>query len=324
MHPGPGAPVIRSHQAKQPYNTSQASSASAFGDCLVVEVKIAGVRTDCLLDTGSEVTTIREFYFREHLGKSALSSANWVQLTAANGLEIPLLGCLEAEVECMGKTVGRKCIFVLKDESPHIDEMKGLPGILGMNVLSELKDLFGATEGMKKMNKYQGTEAKVHRVLANIRQEAGSLGRNDRIGYVKVAGRETVTIPPLSERILEGRCGVSSKANCPVLVGATSGVSLPKSLLVANVLAKATGGRVPIRVMNSSERPVRPKPRSRIAVVYKPQDVLQKELVEFEENEGVLHVKAVKTTQIQPEGADTEPLPVPVKVNLEIPPSAIS
>ena len=200
MHPSPGDPVIRRHFAKQSYNTPQTPSASVFGNCVIVEVTIAGVKTDCLLDTGSEVTTIRESHFTEYFGKSALSSANWVQLTAANGLEIPLLGCLEAELECMGKTVGRKCVFVLKDESPNVEGMKGPPGILGMNVLSELKDLFVATDGMKKMDKYRGTEAKVHRVLANIRKEAGSLGQSDRIGYVKVAGRETVIIPPLSER----------------------------------------------------------------------------------------------------------------------------
>lgn len=139
-HPSPDAPVIRSHLAMQSNNTPGALNESAFGNCLAVEVKIAGVKADCLLDTGSEVTTIRESYFREHFGEATLSSANRVQLTAANGLEIPLLGCLEAEVECMGKTVGRKCIFVLKDENPDVEEMKGLPGILGMNVLGELKE----------------------------------------------------------------------------------------------------------------------------------------------------------------------------------------
>ena len=78
-------------------------------------MKIAGVKTNCLLDTGSEVTT---YYFKEHFGDLTLSSAHWVQLTAANGLEIPLLGCLEADIECTGKTVNTKCVFVLKDNCP--------------------------------------------------------------------------------------------------------------------------------------------------------------------------------------------------------------
>lgn len=70
-----------------------------------------------------------------------------------------------------------------------------------------------------------------------------------------------MTILPLSECILEGHCRVPPKTIFKVLVQATSGVSLPKSLLVANVLTKALGGRVPVRVLNFSEKPVRLKPR---------------------------------------------------------------
>ncbi|KAL2086778.1 hypothetical protein ACEWY4_017837 [Coilia grayii] len=314
---GPGVSIVTSHLARQSTDVSSGSNQSAFGDCLAVDVRIAGVRTKCLLDTGSEVTTIRESYFKEHFGECALSSANWVQLTAANGLEIPLLGCLEAEVECMGENVGKKCVFVLKDKSPDVGDMKGLPGILGMNVLSELTDLFVVADGVKKMNKYRGAEGKVHRVLANIRREAGALGHSGRIGYVKVAGRESVTIPPFSERILEGRCGVPLKTSHQVLLEATSGASLPKSLLVANVLARTTGGRVPVRVLNSSQKPVRLKPRSRVAVVYRPQEVLPKELVEFEERDGALHVKVIKHDQALVEKSHPEQLPVPVQVKLE-------
>lgn len=67
---------------------------SAFGDCSTVDVKIAGVPTKCLLDTGSKVTTILESNFKQHFREREiqLSSANWVRLTAANGLHIPVLG----------------------------------------------------------------------------------------------------------------------------------------------------------------------------------------------------------------------------------------
>lgn len=314
IRPGPSSPAVRSHRATQP---SGALKGGAFGNCLTVGVMIAGVLTECLLDTGSEVTTIRESFFHEHFDKSDLSSAHWVQLTAANGLDIPLLGCLEADVDCMGKSVGRKCIFVLKDDSPNAEEMKGLPGILGMNVLSDLKDFLGYREGLKKMNKYRGTEAQVHRVLADIRRDTGARSQCGRIGYVKVAGRQEVTIPPLSERVLEGRCGVPSRASCQVLVEASSGVSLPKSLLVANVLAKTTDGRVPVRVLNSSPRPVTLKPRTRLAVAYQPQEVLPKELVEFEERGEILHVKAVESVSALDPNCPSTQLPVPVQVDLQ-------
>lgn len=85
----------------------------------------------------------------------------------------------------------------------------------------------------------------------------------------------------------------------------------------ANVLAKPADGKVPVRVLNSSEKPVKLPPRCRIASLSKPQEVLQKELVEFEEKEGTLHVKAVQQHQVNVEINTTEQLPVPVQINLE-------
>ncbi len=129
---------------------------SAFGDCLTVEGKIAGVKTKCLFDTGSEVSTISESHFRQHFGeqKLKLSSACWVKLTAANRLDIPLLGCLQTDVECLRKVLPRKCIFVLTDTIPDVKEMKGMSGIIGMNILNEIQSLFISAEGIEKVDKY--------------------------------------------------------------------------------------------------------------------------------------------------------------------------
>ncbi|KAL1260059.1 hypothetical protein QQF64_007886 [Cirrhinus molitorella] len=316
----PGPSVIRSHTADcNTENVSKSLCESTFGDCLTIEVKIAGISTICLLDTGSEVTTITESHFKNHFGEVVLSSANWVRLTAANGLDIPITGCLEADVECMGKTLHSKCVFVIKESESSTTELKGLPGIIGMNVLSELKDLFMTTEDMKKMDRYSYgfKEAKVQQVLANLKMQTEALSCGEKIGFVKVAGKQAITIPPFSECVLEGCCRIPPKVSCQVLVEASSNVSLPKSVLIANVLAKTADGKVPVRVLNSSERPVKLPPRCRIAVLSKPQEVVPKELVEFEEKEDALYVKAVQQCQVKVEASTTEQLPVPVHINLE-------
>lgn len=92
---------------------------STFGDCLTVDMKIAGVHTRCLLYTGLEFTTIAESHFKQHFGEQEiqLSSANWVQLNAANGLDIPVLGCLQEDIECMGKVLSGKCVFATSEAS---------------------------------------------------------------------------------------------------------------------------------------------------------------------------------------------------------------
>ncbi|KAI5609495.1 hypothetical protein C0J50_9467, partial [Silurus asotus] len=294
----PGPSLIRCHTAEwMADDTAEKLKDSAFGDCLVVDVKIAGVRTKCLLDTGSEVSTISESHFKEHFGeqKLKLSSACWVKLTAANGLDIPVLGCLQADVECLGKMLPGKCIFVLNDTSSDVKEMKA--------------------EGMKKVNKYsRQDEAQVRRVLARVEKE---VGRDGRIGYVKIAGKQAVTIPPRCEKVLEGRCGVSSRIMSQVLVEPAAGASLPKGLLVAHVLARTEDGKVPVRMVNLSKKTVRLAPRSRVASVYRPKEVITKEVLEFQEGDGVLHGKEMARENGPVDETTLAQLPVPVEVNSE-------
>lgn len=297
----------------------ESSPNSAFGDCFTIDVLINGVKTSCLLDTGSEVTTISESYFREHFEatESALSPAKWVRLTAANGIEIPVVGCLEADIECMGKLLPGRCVFVLKDSCSSALEKKTVSGILGMNVIGGLKGLFTDFKDIKKLNRgscHTG-EANLSRVLATIQEEEKCVGPNGRIGYVKVAGRHAVTIPPRSEKIIEGRCRIPPKVKCKVLVEACTQASLPRGLLVANVLAQADGGKVPVRLLNSSEKSVTLFPRSRVAELSRPDEIVQKQVVMLEEVNGGLYVREISHNVQSTE--EIGPLSVPVQANLE-------
>ena len=64
----------------------------AIGKCPVVNVKLGNTAASCLLDTGSQVSTITDEFFRKHLLGNEdimLSTSGWLKITAANGLEIP-------------------------------------------------------------------------------------------------------------------------------------------------------------------------------------------------------------------------------------------
>lgn len=64
----------------------------AVGTCPVVEMKIGGVATHCLLDTGSQVSTVTTGFFREHFCDregDMLSTTGWLKLMAENGFDIP-------------------------------------------------------------------------------------------------------------------------------------------------------------------------------------------------------------------------------------------
>lgn len=66
--------------------------------CPMVDLKIRGVLVSCLLDTGSQVSTITEGFFQEYLfgnERNVLSTSGWLKITAVKGLDIPCLGYLE-------------------------------------------------------------------------------------------------------------------------------------------------------------------------------------------------------------------------------------
>ncbi|XP_029766793.1 uncharacterized protein LOC113406182 [Terrapene carolina triunguis] len=297
----------------------------AFGDCLTVDITIAGVRTRCLIDTGSEITTISESYFRNCLKERDLTMHNtrFVQLTAANGLAIPVVGCLEADVGYMGRTIPGKCIFILKDTASGKTLMENrVPGILGMNIIRELKELLLVGEGTQEMNRHgqPRKDATLKRVLAQVERHGRFPGPTGQIGYVKVAGRQKVVIPPWSEKIIDGRCRVPSDFDgYRVLVEPTPGASLPNGLLVANVLANASKGKVPVRLLNSSNKAIKLWPRTRVAEVHRPEGVVPPVGVALEENGDELRVTEVKkgkqviTSQAAPDGE----LPIPVQVDLQ-------
>ena len=76
-------------------------------------MKLEGVHVRCLLDSGSQVSTITESFFNKHFRhrRSELLDTNkWITLTAANGLEIPYIGYLELEFEAQGVTIPKRGI----------------------------------------------------------------------------------------------------------------------------------------------------------------------------------------------------------------------
>lgn len=106
---------------------------------------MGGVQVPCLIDTGSMVSTVTESFFAanfESLGQERLRSCHWLQLRAANGLEIPYLGYLELNIELCGKSMPDCGVLVVRD--PPGGTASVVPGVLGMNVIGKCyKELFG-------------------------------------------------------------------------------------------------------------------------------------------------------------------------------------
>ena len=93
-------------------------------------IKIGGVDIEATYDTGSQVTTVTESFFRKHLG-GELSEHQWFRLTAANGLNIPLAGYVVADVTVGDEVISEAVIMVTKDPPVQPE----CPCLLGMNII---------------------------------------------------------------------------------------------------------------------------------------------------------------------------------------------
>ena len=106
----------------------------AVGECVVWKISVNGRSLDALVDTGSQVTTVRESWVKRHLPETNASNLYSFQLTAANGGVIPTVGFLLANVEVKGELVTNCPVMIVKD----VPGDRQPPCLLGMNLLSKL------------------------------------------------------------------------------------------------------------------------------------------------------------------------------------------
>lgn len=102
----------------------------AVGTCPEAWVTIDGVGMKCLLDTGAQVSTITETFYRRHMSQGELVDINnFLRVSAANGQDIPYLGYIECNLEALGHSFKNMGFLVVKDptETPCVNGNERYP-----------------------------------------------------------------------------------------------------------------------------------------------------------------------------------------------------
>ena len=172
----------------------------------IANVKLGGVLVPCLLDFGSEVSTITEScFFNDNFrpkGINLLSTSGWLTLTAANGLNIPYIGYLELDVETLGITIPKRGILVVKDSQDSVTRKRKqeVPGLLGMNVIEQVR------REIKDRRHLKDTTSEWADAL-QLSSERATTAR----GFAKVSGKHPVQIPAGSSCCHGCRDGMESE-----------------------------------------------------------------------------------------------------------------
>lgn len=204
---------------------------------------MGGVIVPCLVDTGSMVTTITESIFKEKFelwGGDKLKSCNWLQLTAANGLDIPYVGYFELDVEVLGKVIQKRGVLVVKDT---VNPKLGVSGILGMNVIKGCYEkLFGEYgPSLFESSPFSRAPTQWQQALQHCHQ-AQIKATPSRSSTVRVRGGRVSRIPAGTMKLIPTTCSRHHVGLGTVALFEPPQSGLPAGLLASTAVVTLTHG----------------------------------------------------------------------------------
>lgn len=107
-------------------------------------VQVEGQLSRCLLDTGSQITTMSSSFYHNRLSHIKLNNiGDLLQVEAANGTTVPYLGYVEVELFFPGSlpSVIAPMIRGLVLIVPDTNYNRKVPLVIGMNIIAELLEL---------------------------------------------------------------------------------------------------------------------------------------------------------------------------------------
>ncbi|CAG2190482.1 unnamed protein product [Mytilus edulis] len=216
------------------------------GKCPTVSAYVAGFKVNCLVDTGSTVTTVTESFYNRFLRRCTdLQTDITFNLKGANGTCIPYIGYVEVDIDIMGQRLPNRGVLIVKDP---IDSYTQDYGNQYSEQVTEIAENFKLRELFKACDKNEHCNT---------------------IGFVKLCSNSPVRIPANSVIILNG-----TGPNLPRLYDAvveplhTSG-HLPSTFIVVHTFVTVRNGRLTFRVANIGDDDIWLAPRTRVGILLK-------------------------------------------------------
>ena len=201
-----------------------------------------GVSLRGLLDTGSQVTLMKQSLFDECFSPDKLGRDPLVfKLRAANGLEIPYTSYAVLDFEIEGLQIPGRGVVIVKDE--HCTQ----PLLIGMNVVGACwQALFRGAERCAFSSRQE--HSLWRDAFATCRRVEAVTNADGSLGYVWPVAHQRIRVPARSEVVVWGRTRKGPHgANYEAMIEA---VSEETDVGVARSLVTVREGRVPVRLCN--------------------------------------------------------------------------
>lgn len=211
-----------------------------IGKCPEATVEIGGEKIQCLIDTGSMITTVTEEIYEKKFKTSHRLQESCYLLKAANGLTIPYVGYICTDVKIGSEIIKEVGIFVTKTVVDTSLKNKKAPMLLGMNVLNKCSNL---------ADLLIDATATVQKIEAEVRTWKKS-GRP-----VKTADKRTL-LPANSVTTVMTTSGQINSDRPMLIQHSVCQEHLPRGIVVLDTVSTRINGLFPVHVANIGESEV--------------------------------------------------------------------
>lgn len=211
---------------------------------------IDGIPSECLLDSGSQVTTVSIFL--------QLILDDLLEVEGAGGQVVPYLGYLQLSIEFPKEIAERTAeVHTLALVVPGCRTNSEIQALVGTNTLDALYKVF--TEGLESQHGSPQSHVYAAFVKELSNQHKMEL-KNGRVANVKVQGKVAHTVSAGQKMVLTGYArNVSLSLGTPILVESSSHSNLPSGLLFCNYVLTflaRTSFKVPVLVQNCTDHDI--------------------------------------------------------------------
>ena len=212
------------------------------------------------MDTGAEVSTISENFYRKYLSSSELSdTTKFLKLSAANNLQIPYLGYIEVDVNINGSQF--TSVRMLVESVSKKDD--SIQAVLGCNILNCIRN-------HAKDTLFDSSAIWEDETWNNVISVMDLAENAKHVSFVKVAGRQAIKIPANSMKVVIGSTRQNKRNEtytAAVQAIACENGSLPRNIMVIDTVADVENGKIPMRVLNIGPEDVWLEPKSRLGTM---------------------------------------------------------
>uniref|UniRef100_A0A3B3RBJ3 Gypsy retrotransposon integrase-like protein 1 n=1 Tax=Paramormyrops kingsleyae TaxID=1676925 RepID=A0A3B3RBJ3_9TELE len=227
------------------------------GSKCTARVIVEGASCDCLLDTGSQVTTIAMSFYKKHLSEHPIKPINdLLEVEGANGQAVPYLGYMEISIKFP------KDFFEAEPEIstlalivPDLRLNNDTPLLIGTNTLDPLYD-----QCCDKAFPYTKSPRYGYKQVLKVLEVRKKRAISGRIGMVRLKGRTQEVLPAGKKLLLEGVVRASSvNTEQWALLEQPSNFSLPRGVFVDScliALPENCSRRIPVLLRNETHHDI--------------------------------------------------------------------